>query len=227
MRPRCQLLLRAMGTPTTAGAGGALMDKWRGWVTPKRFWWGLLVVVLAVSSLFGGLRTASTKDRYTELAAGQTYNAGQFDVTVQNARIELLGYGTKLDIRSAGAGYVLLVVEATIKNTSAETAAPPKAQDASDPELVQAGIKPDKLFNAEYTRRLDYTPASALTIQPGMTDRIVFVWSATRSSLTIGQPIVVQINGFERAYTAGLSERWQWNPASRHGVYHLTLEDSA
>ncbi|OHT88607.1 hypothetical protein [Mycobacteroides saopaulense] len=201
------------------------MKKLHDWLTPKRFWWGLLIIVLSISGVFGGLRTATSEDSYTELKAGQTYNAGPFDVTIQNARV---GYGAKLAIQPPpGPGYALLVVEATIKNTSSQTLAPPKAFYTSSPELVQLGSPPDQFVNPKYIRRLDYMPANAVNIQPGMTDRIVFVWTAARSSLTIGKPIVLQVNGFDFRYVADWEEHWLWEPIGRHGVYHLTLEDSA
>lgn len=218
-----------MGTPTTAGAGGRLVRRlrgWRSWVEPKHFWWGLLVVALAVSAVFGGLKTATAKDSYLELQAGQTFQGEQFHVTVEAVRLELLGYGTQLDIPSPGPGYALVVVETIIKNVSPETAEPQQSFEQSGPGLVQLGSKRDKVFNAENVRRLGYKPFITQTIQPGMTDRVVFTWAITRDSVKLGHRFVVQVNDFKHMYYPGMEERWRWMPAGRHGVYNLPLEDS-
>lgn len=221
-----------VGTPITACARGQALQKLRSWIEPKHFWWSLLIVALAIAGMFGGLRTATASDTYTQLHAGQEFEGSQFHMTISSVRLENQEYARNLDIKTPGEGWAFLVVEATIKNVSKSTASPQQSdrpEKRGDPDaagLVQVGLKPDKLFNAENIRSLDQLPPKNTVVQPTMTSRLAFVWSTTRANLRLGMPVTVQINDFDHKYVAGHPARWEWQPASRHGVYSLILQDT-
>ncbi|MUM19828.1 hypothetical protein FZI91_04780 [Mycobacterium sp. CBMA271] len=223
-----------MGTPIITGAGGRLTHKlrdWRSWVEPKHIWWALLIVALAVSAIFGGLRTTNPKAKYVELSAGQTFKGNQFHVTVLSARRELLGWGNNIGANAPGrtpppAGQVYLVIEADVENVSAEAADVPAKSgvDGSGPALVQAGLKPDKLSNLGGIR-IDY-PAATELVQPDLTNRMAFVITGAADKLRVGTALTVQVNDFEYVPKTAPQEGYEWAASDKHGIYRLTIEDS-
>lgn len=220
-----------MGTPTDTGAGGALITLWRRWMTPARFWWGLLVIVLAGSAAFGGLDYIDPKAKYVDLDAGETFRGHQFNITVHSAHRELQGWAARVGLTGPWRtppppGAVYLVIEADVQNMTSETqeVSARSGLTGSDPGQLQAGFTRDKLVGLEGVR-LDY-PADSKLVQPGLTNRMAFITTAPADKLRIGTPIIVQINDFEYLPRTGPREGNEWQVSDTHGVYHLNVEDS-
>ncbi|MGE0217552.1 hypothetical protein [Mycolicibacterium sp.] len=184
-----------MSTPADA----APRHRVRRWLAERglRQWWKAgVAAILAVAALFGGLDTVNTA--VTSVPPGQPFSDGAFTVTVQRATVvpEVRGGGSVLAPQKPGRRY--LGVVATVRN------------DGTVPwtlanELDLRG-QPDQQF-VGVMRVAD--GSRILTLGPGLTEQLAFVWEVPETALAPGDPVTLRIwkKQFQQGYVV-YGELW-------------------
>ncbi|OBB04767.1 hypothetical protein A5662_11180 [Mycobacteriaceae bacterium 1482268.1] len=142
-----------------------------------------LVLVLVATAAFGGLDTVDKQA--TPFKTGEEFSDGQFNVTVERARVvdELKGtYGT------AKPGLVYLGVLATLRN------------DGTVPGRLRNQLDLRDVAGKEFFGIFRFRDGSAIqTLGPGLTEQMVFAWQVP--TLTAQSLNSVTIRVWKKKYT--------------------------
>ncbi len=177
-----------MGAPSAEAAPVGLRGRVRHWFTNLGFRQMrqlVVVVILAVTALFGGLDSVATT--VTHVKPGQEFSDGEFTVTVDRARVidELRGGGTFLPAKP---GRRYLGVVADIRN---DGTVPGKMAG----ELDLRG-EVDTRFVGAY-RIADSTYLGVLG--PGLSDQVAFFWEVPEGAVKDGDSVTLRI--WEKTFT--------------------------
>ncbi|MCX2715302.1 hypothetical protein [Mycolicibacterium sp. J2] len=180
-------------TPTV----GVRQRVWR-WVSG----WGVkewrrvaLTAVLAGTAAFGGLDTVN--DHITDIAPGEVFNTGEFEMTVQRATLvtEVRAGNRVLYAGKPGTRYLGLVITAhNIGTLPGVVDKPIRLIDQPAAEALAA------------MRVADGTIAGRLG--PGLTDEIVLLWRLPENALAVGAQLPVRVYKEVRKASVTAGQAW-------------------
>jgi hypothetical protein len=146
----------------------------------KQMWQLAVVLILAVTALFGGLDSVNTK--VTQFKPGEEFSDNQYTLTIERATVvDGIQAGTRV-VLPTNPGRHYLGVVATVTN------------DGTVPgnllrELDLVG-HPDQRFVAAY-RLADSTYNSVLG--PGLTDEFAFIWDLPAEDVAAGDSVTLRV----------------------------------
>ncbi|HZQ32967.1 MAG TPA: hypothetical protein VFB19_14680 [Mycobacterium sp.] len=170
----------------------------RGWVGKLGFhqaWQIALAVFLAATAAFGGLDTVDNK--VTPVKAGEPFDDGEFNVTIERASaVDEIRAATLKEAAVPGQRY--LGVVATLRNNGTIPASLEDEIDLRD--------HPD----AEYVQTYRYADGSVITtLQPGLTEQLVYVWQLPQSQLQPGTLVTIRLWRKQfREFTTSYGRGW-------------------
>lgn len=180
-------------TPTV----GVRQRVWR-WISG----WGVkewrrvaLTAVLAATAAFGGLDTVN--DHITDIAPGEVFNTGEFEMTVQRATLvtEVRAGNRVLYAGKPGTRYLGLVITAhNIGTLPGVVDKPIRLIDQPAAEVLAA------------MRVADGTIAGRLG--PGLTDEIVLLWRLPENALAVGGQLPVRVYKEVRKASVTAGQAW-------------------
>ena len=139
-----------------------------------------VLVVLAVTALFGGLDTVDTK--VTDFKPGDAFSDGEFTITIERASLVREITAGRKTIAYATPGRRYLGVIATVRN------------DGTVPGSLWSELAlrdlPDKQFRSVF-RVADGSLAGSLG--PGLSDQVAFVWELPENAIAEGDSVSVRI----------------------------------
>ncbi|GAS98077.1 uncharacterized protein RMCC_5042 [Mycolicibacterium canariasense] len=180
-------------TPTV----GVRQRLWR-WVSG----WGFkewrrvaLVAVLAGTAAFGGLDTVN--DHITDIAPGEAFNTGEFEMTVQRATLvtEVRAGDRVLFAAKPGSHYLGLVV--TAHNIGTLPGVVDKPIRLIDQPAAEA-LAPMRMADGTIAGRLG----------PGLTDEIVLLWRLPEHALAVGAQLPVRVYKEVRKASVTAGQAW-------------------
>lgn len=207
----------AVPYPDAVGpANSARRSAWQK-VSLRQLQWILVIAVLALTALFGGLRSA---DHVTPLSLGETYDDGPLRITPGSVDVT----GSVNGLPAPSLGCVLVVLDATVENIadSAVDFGPNQIGDSAitcldTADRANANVNPLALHGIPSTyvaavRVRDGQPIPG--IEPGFSDDYRFVWVVKESDLAGRDTAVVQFPQLEKEIsTFRIAEYWNADPA--------------
>jgi hypothetical protein len=165
------------------GLGAKLAARTRRWFADlgfKQMWQLVVVVVLAVTALFGGLDDVDTK--VTLFEPGEDFSDGQYTLVVDRAAlVDEIKQGTRVVLpENPGRHYLGLVARLTNDGT---------VPGNLIKEFDLVGHR-DQRFVGAY-RMADSTYNSSLG--PGLTEDLAFFWELPETDLTAGESVTLRV----------------------------------
>lgn len=190
--------------PARGSAATTVTARLRRWLAG----WGLkewrragLVAVLVTTAAFGGLDTVNKK--VVDITAGETFDTGRFEVTVQRATlVDEVRAGSKVHYsKKPGRRYLGLVV--TARN------------HGSLPGILPGPVRIVGLsnsFSLPPMRMADGT--LSVFAGPGLNDEIVLLWEVPQDSVEVGSELTVHVRKEVRKLSATYGQAWVSGPSS-------------
>ena len=181
--------------PGIPSAVPGLARGWAGKLGFHQIWQIGLAVFLAATAAFGGLDTVDNK--VTPIKAGEPFDDGEFTVTIERASaVDEIRAATVKEPAVPGKRY--LGVVATLHNNGTIPGALEDEIDLRD--------HPD----AKYVQTYRYADGSVITtLQPGLTEQLVFVWQLPQNQLQSGTHVTMRLWRKQfREFTTSYGKAW-------------------